>query len=92
MEKELIPIITPSLPSSSETKSHALELFISKINEEINNFNSSRLHSNPSNIHKATFKAMSGMKGWDDIVIRLFDIGKGFFILYREEYISRTPL
>ena len=30
------------------------------------------------------------MKKWDDIVIRIFDKGSGFFVLDKEDYINRV--
>ncbi len=75
----------------SETKGHALEMFISKINEEIRNFSSKRKVANPSNIDKKTQDAIKELKSWkDDVLIRVYDKGKGFFLLDKQYYINRT--
>ena len=74
----------------AETKSHALELFLKKVIDDVNNHRSNRVKSNPSNIEKETRQAISDMKNWDDKVIRLFDKGSGFFVLNKSDYIKRT--
>ena len=90
LEKNLIPkSMRPDIETKS-TKSPALELFIQKIKEDVNSFSHAYKNSIPSNLDKDTLNATKEMKKWDDIVIRTFDKGSGFFVLNKEDYINRV--
>ena len=58
--------------------------------EDVNNFSHSYKHAIPTNLDKDTLNAISDMKKWDDIVVRTFDKGSGFFVLNKEDYINRV--
>ena len=71
MERTIIKSTkSDTLYQSGETKSHALELFIAKVSEDITNYSSKCQHQNPLNIDIDTRSAISEMKKWDDVVIR----------------------
>ena len=91
MERSIVKFdVKGSVSESKESKSPALELFLKKIKEDIKMHSSSRKTCNASNLDKKTLEALQEMRSWNDIVIRLFDKGSGFFILDRKDYISRT--
>lgn len=73
-----------------ESKFPALELFISKVKQDLLKHKNVHKKNNPSNIDKATQNAVNEMKNWDNVVIRMFDKGSGFFLMSREEYIQRV--
>ena len=92
MERSIIKFPANNNLDAKECKHPALELFINKVTEEIKSHTSTRKSSNPSNLDKSTQDALHEMKNWQDIVIRLFDKGSGFFILNRDDYIRRTMI
>ena len=92
MERAIIKFPLKNYLEVKESKYPALELFISKVKEEILNHTSTRKTSNQSNLEKGTRDALEEMKRWDDVVIRLFDKGTGFFILNKDDLIRRTMI
>ena len=75
------------------SSSHALELFIENVAADTQAEKCKHKFKSPDNITNDCRKALNMLKNLyenEDIIIRPFDKGTGFFLLYREEYISRT--
>jgi hypothetical protein len=90
MEKDL-KITGPRNKNFTNSGNHALELFISNVKKQIANHPGKHINrATPKNIDKQTLEAINELKSWDDIVIRLFDKGTGFFVLDKEDYIRRV--
>ena len=90
MEKDL-KMTQPKSKNFTNSGNHALELFISNVKKQIANHPGKHINrSTPKNIDKQTLEAITELKSWDDTVIRLFDKGTGFFVLDKEDYISRV--
>ena len=90
LEKDLIPKSMRPDVETKGTKSPVLEFFIQKIKDDVNSFSHGYKNCIPSNLDKDTLNAIHEMKKWDDIVIRTFDKGSGFFVLDKEDYINRV--
>ena len=52
-------------------------------------FKPKRQFVSPDNMPKGIRSALKEIKSWKDIIIRPFDKGVGFFIMYEEEYLRR---
>ena len=68
----------------------SVEAFISCIRAEIDMSKSKRKFVSPDNMPQGVRTALKEIKSWNDIIIRPFDKGVGFFLMYEEEYLRRV--
>ena len=88
MEKDL-GIKSSNKKNFTNSGNHALELFISNVKKQLANY-PTKPKPAPKNVDKETMRAIKELKSWDDVVIRLFDKGTGFFVLDKSDYINRV--
>ena len=67
-----------------------LELFIEQVSKELLQTNSRRTTKLPDNIPAESRSALQKMKNWKDFIIRPADKGSKFFILDRDDYVTRV--
>ena len=68
----------------------SVEAFISCIRAEIDMSKSKRKFVSPDNMPQGVRAALKEIKSWKDVIIRPFDKGVGFFLMYEEEYLRRV--
>ena len=68
----------------------SVEAFISCIRAEVDMFKPKRKFVSPDNMSKNVRAALRDIRSWKDIIIRPFDKGVGFFLMYEEEYLRRV--
>ena len=88
LEKKLIDKkVTKQIRSSDN---HCLELFITKVSDELLQSVSKTKKKLPDNIPTKSRQALDEMKNWKDVIIRPADKGSTFFIMDRSDYVLRT--
>ena len=89
MERMLISN-TSECKQIKSSNNPCLELYLNRIQHDLLQPPTKRLVQNPDNLTKECRKALQDMKKWDNVVIRPFDKGTGFFILDKSEYVDRV--
>ena len=88
LEKALIP--KGKTKNFQSCQNLSVEAFISCIRAEIDVNKCKRKFVSPDNMPIGVRSALKEIKSWKDIVIRPFDKGVGFFLMYEEEYLRRV--
>ena len=91
VEKKLTSLKGKKL--ASRTQNYALELFIDNVNRDAHHAKQRVRHKTPDNLLPQCRKALKQLENiYDDqeIIIRPFDKGTGFFLLHKDDYIQRA--
>ena len=90
---EMNLIKNKDVKNAPNSKSAALELFIQLVVHDAHEHKSNRKHNNPDNLQTEARNALKELKNLyqeKDIVIRPFDKGVGFFLIYKQDYVNKA--
>ena len=90
MERTLIDNKPTRLINSCNN--NAVEAFVKCVRAEADSFKSKNKYVSPDNLSNPVRKALNELKGLENIIIRPFDKGVGFFILSETDYLYRIKV